>query len=76
MVSVTAEKLYDEAMKLGTEERSLLALRLLDSVGDAPEVIENAWLEEARARLKDVDEGRLEPVPWEAARQRIFSQER
>ena len=42
-MSETAKKLYDEALKLDDEERSVLALRLLDSVGEAPEVIEKAW---------------------------------
>jgi len=75
-VSATAKKLYDEALKLDDEQRSLLALRLLDSVGEAPEVIEKAWLEEVRERLKDIDDGRVQPVAWKDARQRIFAQDR
>lgn len=75
-VSETAKKLYDQALKLDDEERSVLALRLLDSVGEAPEVIEKAWLEEVRRRLKDIDDGSVEPVAWEAAKQRIFAQDR
>ena len=49
-VSETAKKLYDEALKLDDEELSVFALRMLDSVGEAPEVIEKARLEEVRAR--------------------------
>jgi putative addiction module component (TIGR02574 family) len=75
-VSETAKKLYDEALKLDDEERSVLALRLLDSVGEAPEAVEKAWLDEVRARLKDIDEGRVAPVTWEDAKQRIFAQGR
>ncbi len=75
-MSETAKNLYDEALKLDDEERSVLALCLLDRVGEAPEVIENAWLEEVWARLKDIDEGRVEPIAWEAAKQRIFAQDR
>jgi putative addiction module component (TIGR02574 family) len=75
-VSEMAKKLYDEALKLGDEERSVLALLLLDSVGEAPDVIEKAWLEEVRARLKDIDEGRVAPLPWEEAKQRIFARVR
>ncbi len=75
-MSETAKKLYDEALKLDDEERSVLALRLLDSVGEAPDVVEKAWLDEVRARLKDIDEGRVVPVTWEDAMQRIFAQGR
>ena len=75
-VTETAKKLYDEALKLDDEERSVLALRLLDSVGEAPDVVEKAWLDEVRARLKDIDEGRVAPVAWEDAKQRIFAQGR
>jgi putative addiction module component (TIGR02574 family) len=75
-VSETAKKLYDEALKLDDEERSVLALRLLDSVGENPAIIEKAWLEEVRVRLKDIDEGRASPVAWEDARQHIFAQGR
>lgn len=75
-VSDTARKLYDEALKLDDEERSVLALRLLDSVGEAPEVIEKAWLEEVRERMKDIDDGSVEPVAWTDAKQRIFAQDR
>ncbi len=75
-MSEAGEKLYDEALKLATEKRSVLALRLLDSVGEAPDVIEKVWLDEVRTRLKDIDEGRIEPVRWEDSKKRIFAQDR
>ncbi|WP_441286476.1 addiction module protein [Sorangium sp. KYC3313] len=73
-MSLPAEELLDEAMKLPESERRVLALRLLESVGDeSPEAIERAWVEEARERLDDIRAGRSKPVPWEAARGRIFT---
>jgi putative addiction module component (TIGR02574 family) len=69
-----AEELLDEAMKLPESERRVLALRILESVGDEPpEEIERAWVEEARTRLNDIRSGRSHPVPWEEARSRIFA---
>jgi putative addiction module component (TIGR02574 family) len=69
-----AEELLDEAMKLPEGERRVLALRLLESVGDEPQhEIERAWVDEARKRLDDIRSGRSQPVPWEEARGRIFA---
>ena len=73
-MSNLAEKLLDEAMQLPESERRLIALRLLDSVGEEPpEEIERAWTEEARRRLEDLRAGRTQPIPWEEARRRIFA---
>jgi len=69
-----AEQILDEALGLPESERRVLALRLLDSVGDEPpEAVERAWVEEARRRLDDLQAGRTRAVPWEEARQRIFA---
>jgi putative addiction module component (TIGR02574 family) len=69
-----AEQVLDEAMSLPESERRVLALRLLDSVGDEPpEAVEGAWVEEARTRLDNLRAGRTQAVPWEEARQRIFA---
>ncbi|WP_437760266.1 addiction module protein [Sorangium sp. So ce1389] len=72
-MTFSAKELLDEAMKLPERERRVLALRLLESVGDdSPEDIERAWAEEARKRLDDIRSGRSQPVPWDEARGRIF----
>ncbi|WP_437311520.1 addiction module protein [Sorangium sp. So ce388] len=73
-MTLPAEELLDEAMKLPESERRVLALRLLESVGDdSPEDIERAWAEETRKRLDDIRSGRSQPVPWDEARRRIFA---
>ena len=47
-----AEELFDDAMKLSDRERRVLALWLLDTVGDEPlEEVEEAWAKEATRRL-------------------------
>lgn len=54
-MSDAAEELLDDAMKLPESERRLIALLLLDSVGeDPPEVIERAWTDEALRRLANL----------------------
>ncbi|XXY49588.1 addiction module protein [Sorangium sp. So ce269] len=73
-MTLPAEELLDEAMKLPESERRVLALRLLESVGDdSPEDVERAWVEEARKRLDDIRSARSQPVPWDEARGRIFA---
>lgn len=64
----------EEAFKLSDTERASLALRLLDSLGDeSPEDIEQAWIEEARKRLRQVESGETTPISWEEARKQIFA---
>lgn len=73
-MSNPAETLLDEAMKLPESDRRLIALRLLDSVGEVPpEEIARAWTDEALRRLEDLRAGRTRPIPWEEARKRIFA---
>ncbi|WP_437977385.1 addiction module protein [Sorangium sp. So ce295] len=73
-MSNPAEKLLDEALKLPESERRLIALRLLDSVGEEPpEEIERAWTEEALRRIEDLRAGRAQPIAWEDAQKRIFA---
>jgi putative addiction module component (TIGR02574 family) len=70
-MSQRADELFEEAQALPDEERAILVLQLLDSVGE-PE-IERAWRDEVRRRLEDVDAGRATLAPWHEARRRIFA---
>jgi putative addiction module component (TIGR02574 family) len=73
MSNAAWERLYDEALKLDPDERSVLAMRLLDSVGESAQGIEQAWSDEIQRRLKLIDEGQAQLVPWEEAKKRIFA---
>lgn len=62
------------ALELPEPEREALALALLDSLGtEDPATVQEAWREEVRRRLADLDAGRVTAVPWEEARRRIFA---
>ena len=68
------DQLFDEARLLAPEERSQLALALLDSVeGETTNEanVEQAWMAEAHHRLESLAQGGLRMVPWEQARARI-----
>jgi len=67
----TADILRD-ALELPPEARAALAGSLLDSLDQTlDEDSESAWEAEIVVRLKELDEGRVQPVPWAEARRRI-----
>jgi putative addiction module component (TIGR02574 family) len=72
-MSQRADKLFEDAQGLPDEERAILALQLLDSVGEPEPEIEREWREEVRRRLEDIDAGRATLTSWDEARQRIFA---
>ena len=74
-MSQRADELFEEAQALPAEERAILALQLLDSVGEPEPAIERAWYDEVRQRLDDIDAGRTKLASWNDARQRIFARE-
>ena len=67
MSMVEANKLRDEAMRLPEDERTQLALELLDSV-EPPDPLghldDEAWLEEIRHRAERAITGASKGIPW------------
>jgi putative addiction module component (TIGR02574 family) len=72
-VTDRADRLFEAAQALAPEERAILALQLLDSVGEPTKEIERVWLEEVRVRLAAVASGQASVADWEEARHRIFA---
>ncbi|MGO8792260.1 MAG: addiction module protein [Terriglobia bacterium] len=71
-----ATELLKRALALTSEERAELAgslLESLDGADDDPEAVEAAWSEEIARRIKDLDSGKAQTVPWEDVRHRISS---
>jgi hypothetical protein len=60
-----AAEVLEQAQKLTDDERRELAIELLDS-SIAPEV-EQAWIDEARQRVADVDSGKVASLSNEEA---------
>ncbi|NNC86909.1 MAG: addiction module protein [Akkermansiaceae bacterium] len=64
------DAVLEQAMDLSEEERSVLASRLLASLGDAGEL--NAeWREELERRIAAVDRGEAKLIPAEEAWARV-----
>ncbi|MEO0422976.1 MAG: addiction module protein [Pseudomonadota bacterium] len=69
------EQIQSDIASLTREER-LELLRSLMSELDGPSVpgAEERWAEEAQRRLKEIEEGRVKPVPGELVFERIRKQ--
>jgi putative addiction module component (TIGR02574 family) len=67
-----AADLLKEALKLPPEARAALAGSLLDSLDqEIDEDAEAAWQTEISRRMRELDSGAVQPVPWSEARRRI-----
>jgi putative addiction module component (TIGR02574 family) len=68
-------EILKEALKLPAEARAALAGTLLDSLDETVDKdAESAWEAEIIVRLKEIDEGKLNLIPWAEARARIAGQ--
>jgi putative addiction module component (TIGR02574 family) len=72
-MSQRGTQLLEEALRLPERERADLAARLIESLHPtAEEDVEPAWSAEIRQRLEDMEQGRVQPVPWSEARRMIL----
>jgi putative addiction module component (TIGR02574 family) len=63
---------WQKASELTDEERASLAGLLIESLEGEPDTdVEQAWSEEIRKRLADIDAGVAKTIPWEEVRQRL-----
>ncbi len=68
------DHLLDEALGLPAEERSALAVALLDSLETADEAtVSELWRAEVNRRRAELRAGRVRAVPWAEVRQRLNS---
>jgi putative addiction module component (TIGR02574 family) len=68
-------EILKEALKLPPEARATLAGTLLDSLDEnVDRDAESAWEAEIVMRLKEIDEGKVNLIPWAEARVRIAGQ--
>lgn len=67
--------LLDAALQLPMAERGQLAARLIESLeGEDDGQVEEAWSSELRRRLEEIDDGRVQMIPWSVARLQIRGQ--
>jgi putative addiction module component (TIGR02574 family) len=68
-----AEKIYDNALDLPTEERLILIDKLINSVTPVDKSIERAWAVESERRLEAFKQGKTKAIPGDEVFRNIFS---
>jgi putative addiction module component (TIGR02574 family) len=70
-----SEALLRDALDLDESERAEMAAALLERLEPAvdEQAIEQAWREEIRRRVEEIESGKVELVPWEEVRNQLFS---
>jgi putative addiction module component (TIGR02574 family) len=72
-VARSARELFEEAMKLGPEERATLIRLLIDTLdAESQGGAEDAWRAEVERRIAELDSGTVDAVPWEDLRARLY----
>lgn len=64
--------LLDEVLALPLDERSAVAVALLDSLEKADaDAVSDAWREEIRRRRDELHAEKVRPIPWAEVKQRF-----
>jgi putative addiction module component (TIGR02574 family) len=73
-MNARVDHLLDEVLGLSVEERSALAVALLDSLETADETtVSELWRAEVSRRRAELRAGRVQAAPWTEVRQRLSS---
>ena len=65
-------ELFEQASRLAEPDRAELAGRLLQTLhGEPDEEVEAAWAEEIERRVRQIDSGEVETIPWEEVRAKM-----
>ncbi len=66
------DTITQDALSLSLQEQGILATRLLDSMDlVATNEIQASWLDVAEERLREIDEGRVQPIGEDEVARRI-----
>lgn len=73
-MTADAQVLLDEALKLPQDARAEIAGRLLETLDDdTGEQVEELWAVEIARRVKELDEGKVQTVPWADVRREMLA---
>jgi putative addiction module component (TIGR02574 family) len=68
---VTTREIIEQIAALPVEERAAVADGILQTLNTPDPEIDSKWLAEAQRRLKEVQDGEIEPVTADEVRRRI-----
>ena len=72
-MTALAEKIYDAALDLPSNERLGLIDKLLESITPTARSVQDAWIQEAEQRLADYRAGKVTAIPGEEVFNEIHS---
>jgi len=68
------DELFREASELSDRERAELAALLLESLEGEPDAdVEAAWAEEIARRVRQLDDGEVQTIPWGQVRAELYA---
>ena len=68
------DELFREASELSDRERAELAALLLESLEGEPDAdVEAAWAEEIARRVRQLDAGEVQTIPWGQVRAELYA---
>jgi putative addiction module component (TIGR02574 family) len=71
-MTTDVKDLLGRALDLPEEERAALAGWLIESLeAEAENGLESAWRQEIERRVKELDSGSVEAVPWAVVKKRL-----
>jgi putative addiction module component (TIGR02574 family) len=72
-MSEATDELLRKALSLEEEDRALLAGALIESLhGELDAGAEGAWEAEIQRRVRELESGAVETIPWSEVRERLF----
>jgi putative addiction module component (TIGR02574 family) len=75
-MSRLTEELDRRALDLDETERAALAARLIESLDtELEDGVEAAWPAEVERRMEELDSGKVQSIPWDELRARLFKPE-
>ena len=73
----TVDGIIEQALKQPEKERARIAETLILSLDHTPDAdVELAWQKEIGKRLKEIDSGKVQCIPWEDIRIRLYKNAR
>lgn len=73
----TVDGIIKQALRQPEKERARIAEVLISSLDHTPDAdVELAWQEEIGKRLKEIDSGKVQCIPWEDTRNRLYENAR
>ena len=72
MSHTDVDAVLSQALRMPEEERAEIAEKLIASLDNTTDTdVEQAWQEEVRRRIRDLDSGAVVCIPWEEVCRRL-----